>query len=481
MKKELGHSFWGIIDTAVYPVIYMAVVPLLMDNLGTDGFGFWIILNTLMVIFQLFNLNIGVTAMKELAGQAADIANKRLNALFSIMFALFVLVSLVGLLCGILEENFNFSGLSSAPVRSVFECIVLAACIAGLRFLDQLYHGALKAKELIKVSALLKIFNKVGLLGITVYLAIEGFDITVLLYGNVIFSLVNLLLLIVVIKRYYKGYQPSFSKDTRMIRGLFKFSMWPWLQSLFVVIAFQTDRFWVSSYAGLDEVANYGLMATIFNHIHIIYTTMFIWVLPRVSAMAYKAIDPFPFYEKIREFFSVFVLFSLLFFYFISPYIIPLWIGHEHYENMKSYLQLFVVFELLFSCTIMPFLYMNATGKERQITYLTALFCFLSYAFMLIALLTTHSVEWMIGGMAISMALSMPILNYFVQKSSAKYKFKTNHIVKEMSPIYSAVGLVILPEPWSLLFLIPIAYYLFRSISTFYQLKKDGETFNFSK
>lgn len=479
MKKEVGHSFWGIIDTAVYPMIYMAVVPLLMENLGSDGFGLWILINSLMVILQLFNLNIGITTIKELAGISNSKAKQRLNALLTIVLIMLILVGIVGILIGFLAEKFNFFGLSDAPVRSVFECFALAGLISGLKFLDQLFHGTLKAKELIKESAFLNIFNKVGLLAIIVFLAIKGFDITALLYGNVVFSLINLLIMLLVISRFYKGYFPALSKDRLMIKGLFKFSMWPWLQSLFVVIAFQTDRFWVSSYAGLDEVANYGLIATIFNHIHLIFSAMFIWVLPRVSAMANNALDPFPFYQRIRSIFSLFVLLSLLAFYFLSPYLFPLWIGDEHYQNMKAYLQLFVVFELLFSHTIMPYFYMNATGREKQITYLTGFYCFLSYAMMLIALITTHSIIWMIGGMAVSMFISMPVLNYYVRNgNSDKNKI---HELRELIPAFSAVGLVLLPMPWSLLLTIPILYRIMRTIPMFYQIKRNGKVFSFGK
>ncbi len=480
MKKELGNSFWGIVDTAVYPVIYMAVVPLLMKNLGNDGFGLWILINSLMVIFQLFNLNIGITAMKELAGQDNATAIKRLNALLSIVLLMFLIVSLVGALCGVFSEQFEYSGFSNAPVRSVFECLALAGFIAGLRFIDQLFHGALKAKELIRVSALLKIINKVGLLAILVYLAVEGFDITSLLYGNVVFSLLNLIIMYVVIANYYPNYIPGLSSDKELMKGLFRFSLWPWLQSLFVVIAFQTDRFWVSSYAGLDEVANYGLIATIFNHIHLIFSTMFIWVLPRVSAMKTRSIDPFPFYQKIREAFSTFVLLSLLGFYFLSPFIIPLWIGSEHYLDMKDYLKLFIVFELLFAHTIMPFFYMNATGKERQITYLTALFCFLSYSFMLAVLISTQNISWMIGGMALSMVISMPILNYYGLENATR-RSRYIEAIKDMLPSYCAVGLIMLPMPWSLILLIPILYWVTRSMNVFYQMSKNAKIFNFNK
>lgn len=481
MKKELGNSFWGIIDTAVYPVIYMAVVPILMHNLGAEGFGLWIIVNSLMVILQLFNLNIGITSIKELAGLKTKESVQTLNALLTIVLLMLLIVTLIGMCCGLLAENFDFSGLASAPVSSVFECLTLAGFIAGLKFFNQLFHGALKAKELIKESAFLNIFNKTGLLALTVYLAISGYDITALLYGNVFFSLLNILILMIVTAKFYPTYIPAINKDWSLMKSIFRFSVWPWFQSLFVVLAFQTDRFWVSAHAGLSVVSDYGLIATLFNHIHMIYTAMFIWVLPRIASMTVTGTNPYPFYQRIRSLFSLFVVFSLLLFYTLSPWIVPLWIGEGHYQNMKAYLQLFVVFELLFSHTIMPFFYMNATGREKTITYLTAFFCLLSYACMLIALKVSGSIVYMIGGMALSMSISMPVLNFFVRKSSVLPEKTAGFGLLEMIPYYSAAAFVLLPMPWSLLFLIPLICWVINYFPLFNQIKKDGKIYGINK
>lgn len=481
MKKEFGNSFWGIVDTAVYPLIYMAAVPILMQNLGTEGFGLWILINSIMVILQLFNLNIGVTTMKELAGLKNLKAIKVLNALLSIVLLMFLLVSLLGLLIAVFVEKYDFSGLSNAPVRSVFECLLLAGIIAGFKFFEQLFHAALKAKELIRQSAFFNIFNKVGLLSITLYLVISGFDITSLLYANLFFSIINLLVLIVAISKYYTGYLPSLRTNKNLINKLFKFSLWPWIQSLFVVIAFQSDRLWVSSYAGLSAVSDYGLIATLFNHIHMIYTAMFIWVLPRFSSITTSGRDAYPYFRRMKSFFSLFVIFGLLAFYFISPWLFPLWIGNEHYENMKDYLQLFVVFELMFSHTIMPFFYMNATGREKEYTYLTIFFSLLCYVFMIVGLNSSNSVYVMLAGMTMSMFISMPILNYYVRKGSIDSRRSTATDLIEMAPFFSAAGLILLPFPWSLFFVLPLAIWLANYLPMFNQLKNDAKIYSFGK
>ena len=39
--------------------------------MGTVAFGFWMVLNTLIVVLQLFNFNLGYTAMRHISAERA--------------------------------------------------------------------------------------------------------------------------------------------------------------------------------------------------------------------------------------------------------------------------------------------------------------------------------------------------------------------------------------------------------------------------
>jgi hypothetical protein len=60
IPKGIRHSLWSVLDAALYPAVYLATVPVMMRSMGLVVFGFWILLNSLITILQLFNFNSGV-------------------------------------------------------------------------------------------------------------------------------------------------------------------------------------------------------------------------------------------------------------------------------------------------------------------------------------------------------------------------------------------------------------------------------------
>src|ERR1700733_3168618 len=60
LPRGLKYSLWSLLDAALYPVVYLATVPILMGCMGLVEFGLWILLNSLITILQLFNFNSGV-------------------------------------------------------------------------------------------------------------------------------------------------------------------------------------------------------------------------------------------------------------------------------------------------------------------------------------------------------------------------------------------------------------------------------------
>jgi O-antigen/teichoic acid export membrane protein len=237
-------------------------------------------------------------------------------------------------------------------------------------------------------------------------------------------------------------------RDKNQYRSLLGFSIWPWMQSIIVVLTFQTDRFWVSSYAGLTEVSGYGLVSTMFNHIHIIFTAMAVWMLPRMAAMASRGDDPSRLYEKVRGGLLSIVIPSMLCLYFISGPLFRLWTGAETYSRIEAYLGCFIAFEIVFAHSIMPIFYLNASGMERRATGATLLYCGICYICMLGGLWIFHTPAAMVGGMTLAMCLSMPVINMMVQKCM-QGRYSWEKALFEMLPVYTAVLMVYLQNSWA--------------------------------
>jgi hypothetical protein len=178
-----------------------------------------------------------------------------------------------------------------------------------------------------------------------------------------------------------------------------------------------------------------------FNHIHIIFSAMAIWMLPRISAMISRNEDPNRLYKYVRGGLLTIVTVSLLLFYIVSPYIFPVWIGHETYIYMQGYIKAFVCFEIIFAHTILPVIYLNASGKERLATQLTFMYCGMCYICMMLGLWYFKNPVALVEGMVLAMCITMPIINIITQKSMSS-AISVSHILMEMVAAYSAILLL---------------------------------------
>lgn len=465
LPRSLQHSAWSVVDAAVYPIVYLATVPIMIRSLGLELFGAWIILTSLVTILQLFNLNLGLTAMRNVAFGLGEnnikAVNNTINGLIFLTVMLVFVVSFSGVGLSVLAVKFNWWGLTK-DIENISLCIFLAAVFAGLKFFDQVFQSIIKAKEGFKTAAILNSINRFGLLAITLMLAVLGFSIYHILLVNIVYLFLYLLIQFANICKLFPDYKFKFIQDKELYKRLLHFSIWPWLQAILVVLTFQTDRFWISAFAGLREVSGYGLSSTMFNHIHIIFTAMAIWLLPRLSSMASRNEDPLKLYANAKSGLISFMLVSLLAFHFLAPFILNIWLGAEAFSEVSIYVKPFIAFEMIFACSILPIIYFNASGKEKLATCVTLFYCALTYIFMLAGLYIFKNTVALVEGMMLAMCIAMPIINLLTLKNMSQTSAGINSFI-EIVPVYLAIMILYSQNIYlSIVLLFVFAYLLWK-------------------
>ena len=478
----IKHSIWSVLDAAVYPVVYLATVPLLMHSMGMVTFGLWIIINSLITILQLFNFNsgvanLGVATIRNvsygLANDDTEHTREAVNTIFHLSTLLFITVTIAGCILSYTAVKFNWWNIDDARGIDIRACIILAAILSGLKYFDQVFQSIIKAHESFRLSSVLNMIYRFGSLAITLLLAVNKYSLVQILYWNVAFAVAYLLLECAYVKRLMPAFSIGWANNKRLYTKLLSTSFWPWLQSLIIILTFQTDRFWVSSYSGLKVVSSYGLVSTMFNHIHMILTAMVVWIFPRISLLYLKGAEPERLYNLVKNCLSAIIIISLLFFYFISPFLFRVWIGADTYARMATYIKGFVAFEIVFAHTIMPFFYLNAVGRERLATKATAFYCGIYYTLMLAGLCLFHSPVAMIAGMTIAMCIAIPVINGIVQQSMYQ-RYSWKHTAQEILPVYTTLLLIYGTENiWKYVLLLPVLilllwkYYLSNIVNQF--------------
>lgn len=447
----LKHTFWGVLDTVSYPIVYFALTPSLIKYMGSVVFGLWMVLNTVTVVLQLFNFNLGYTAMRHIAYERATGNNRAvtdiINTLLKITLLQFLGIAIIGAILAFILSNTGWLGTYAKSFHYGSLCFLLAALLAGLKYFEQVFQSIVKSYDQFKGAAILNMAYRIGTLsGTLAIIILYPKMILYVLIGNIIFSLCYLAIHFGYIKKLLPFYSLQPVVQPGLMKGLFSYSIWPWLQSIIIVLTFQADRVWVSGFAGLKEVAAYGLVATMFNHIHMIFTAMVAWVSPRIIAMYARGEDPDAEYTFVRSLLTVVTMVSLLLFYLVSPIVFRLWVGDAMYVQLRPYIQGFTGFELAFAHTIMPVFYLNGTGKERNAAYVTILCCSLCYILMLGGLWVFHSPVALVHGMTIGTCIAIPVFNTIAQRKIVKYQNWPMGIL-EMVPVFAAIAFIYTSSP----------------------------------
>ncbi len=413
LSRHLSYSFWGVLDTVCYPILYFALTPSLIRYMGPVAFGFWLLLNTLITVLQLFNFNFGITAMRPIAqaraaGNSAHVAAV-INSLLRTTFVQFLLICVLGVLLFAFIRNTQWSREALLQPYGPW-CFFLAAALAGLKYFEQLFQNTLKAYDRFRAASVLNMVSRSGALILSVIVAAIWPNIIFwVLLGNIGWTLLSIGLQLFATERMLPFYKPGIPSNRNLQRNLLQYSMWPWLQSIFVVLTFQADRFWVTGYAGLREVSHYALVATMFNHIHMIFSAMVAWAFPLIVGKYTRQEGHESQYRFINSLLVLFATAALCIFYLISPWLLPAWVGQETYLGLKPYVQSFTAFELAFVHSIMPLMLLNGTGRERVATFSVLICCGLCFSLMMAGLWFYHSPVALVQGMTIGAVLGIPV------------------------------------------------------------------------
>ena len=451
LPSGLKHTIWSLLDTVSYPVIYFAATPFLLRYMGSELFGLWMVLSTLITVLQLFNFNLGYTALRHISHERAagspQLVTDTINSLLKITLMQFVWVCTIGILLSVIIASTGWPDKYADMFRYGSLCFLLAALLGGLKYFEQIFQNVIKSYDHFRGAAVLNMFYRIGSLALTLGTAMLFPKMIVyVLAANILFSLCYLAIHYVYIHRVLPFYKLGAIQHFGVQKRLLRYSIWPWIQSIIIVLTFQADRFWVSGYAGLKEVSAYALIATMFNHIHMIFTAMVAWIFPRIIGMHAKNEPADTEYNFIRSLLTVITIVALLLFYAVSPVLFPWWLGAETYARIRPYVQAFTGFEIAFVHTIMPIFYLNGTGKERTATYITLLCCGLCYALMLGGLWIFQSPVALVKGMTIGACLAIPVFNMLANASIARRPQYGKTLV-EMVPVFAAMGLVYSNSP----------------------------------
>lgn len=420
-KVRLYSILWSVMDVALYPVAYMLTLPYFMHELGLELFGIWMLVNGFLISGQLFNFGIGTATLRNVSrflgmNEQAEVSRTiNSNLVATLLIGLVCLIGGLGIIAGI--QTWDWFSLRAEYRESVMYCLLLAAPILTLKFMEQVLQNALKAHEKYVRSSALSMVSRFGVLGINCLLiSLHVRSIEWLLVVNMVVLAGMNLLLFIAMKRTNPTIHFGLHFSWKRLLEEIQYGKWTWMQSLMVILTYQSDRFLVMIFFGPATLAYYAIVSTMFNHIHMCYIALAPWLFPTLAKMKERGEASLRQYVKIRSYILVLSVMSLWMFYLTNAYILKYWIGVDNYAEISELITLFILFELLFVFTIVPYIYCNSSGYEKLYTKITAMFTALNLAGMLAGCYLSGNVQGMVWGLVCTTLPAMMMQNYMLNR-----------------------------------------------------------------
>lgn len=441
-SRNMQNSIWNVIEVLLGPAILFISIPVFLAQLGAEDYGIWMLVNSIVIVMQAFNLGLNFSTYKHVSiaiseednNQITNTLNTNLSFTFLILLASFIVASFLCL--GVFYRDWFIDNPGVKP-RLVISIFIGMVILFG-KLTEQIMYSVYRAFEDFKYVTILSILLKLTTVLGSIFIAFYTKNVVHILGFTAFITLIGILVNYRLIFLFVPSYRFKFTLNKTFIKHEINYSFFIWMQSIAIIIVYQGDRLLVSYNFGLAALSFYAIVATLFNHIHMTFGAITSWLFPQVAKNMNDAVMVFDLYLRTRNVSLVISLVILALFCLISGPLFSFWLGTENYFQIAEYVKWFSVFEFFLIFSSIPNLFLNASGHEKFSLKMVLIFTSINFIGVLIGLMFFGTLLAMVIGLAVSVIPGMYWLHYSISK---KFDF-ANHSWFRLSLLFipSLVG-----------------------------------------
>lgn len=160
MKRRLiSSSFYRALETIWATLTMLIVTPIVIKALGAEDYGLWLLILSLLSLFNFLDLGLAVAIQRKMAQyiEKNDIA--KLNSIFSSSFTIFLLLSILSFgFILVVALNPIFLGISISNKATVFDALILLSIKFAFDLLSNCFHGIFSGHLRFDIDSIVSIF-----------------------------------------------------------------------------------------------------------------------------------------------------------------------------------------------------------------------------------------------------------------------------------------------------------------------------------
>lgn len=358
-------------------LVNLAYVPLLINVLGIEEYGVWLVIGSFLSWMNFFDVGIANGLRNKLGEALANNDSKLAKTYLSTSYALISVIFIpVACLPFLFNKYINWQEIFNSNYidQNILDILVpITLALFSLRFILQIISVVLLADQKPALNSLINL--SASIVGFLVILLLKNTSFATLLIAGLTLSFIPIIIFIFftlyLFGKTYKKIRPSFKYvEVKYAKELFGLGFNFFIIQISGLIIFSSTNFIITQFFSPQDVTSFNIA---FKYFSIITMTFGIILTPMWSAVteAYHKKD----YEWIKNSMHKFKLFAIalsalsVVMLFISEYVYKIWIGDA--VDIPFTLSLAICIQTIIYTFSSPYVtFLNGTGKIKLVSYL---------------------------------------------------------------------------------------------------------------
>jgi O-antigen/teichoic acid export membrane protein len=367
-KRSLRNAVYSSTEHLLHPVLLLISTPIFLYRLGTDQFGIWMLVNSMIGLSSFMEFGLTGATVKYVSKYRAlqDEAGviRVVRSTFTVYGTLGILASLMFCILAplLVDKVFKIDKQNLALAVAVFQ---ISAIGVAVRFFDGFFQSILHGYERYDLASRVTMITSALAIGVNVLLVMAGYGLKVILLSVFAWLLVSGACKALLIKRLLINslvLKPTW--DRSALKEIFGFGVFSWMQGVGGILLGQADRLLLASLLGTTALAYYAVCLQLAQQVHALLARATQFLFPLASAIKESG-D----LERLRRLYfqglnltTIAAVTIGLPMFVCAPEILSLWMGADFAAEATDILRVLVFVFTLMATSIVPYYYLNGTG-----------------------------------------------------------------------------------------------------------------------
>ncbi|PEU74714.1 hypothetical protein CN386_20745 [Bacillus cereus] len=440
-NRDFKNIFFSFLTYLLIPILTFISVPIMLKNLGITRYGEWMLLNTIVAILLILNLGLGNTIIKSGADYIIGKNSEKFNDIISNAFTVILIIGgiLVSLMFFRGERVIAFLSKEDGVNTIDSKIVVILSLWVVFKLITVLFNSVIMTFERYDIVNLLNIvFNAAQIMGLAIMTFFMN-QLFMLCFVAMIIALLTMFATIIMAKRIYPLLNIKLGINGNVLKGMFNYSLYSWLQSIISTLYSQADRLIINAFLGTNALAIYSACMQLAIKIHEVPAAVTSFLFPKFSLLNQKkdndSLKKVYFYSSYAVIAFVLLIGTVV--YIFSTQILTIWLGKEFASNDAILINLTfsIISGTLF---IIPTYFLNGIGRIRISTIVNG---FITIANILFTIILVPYFGLL--GVGYGRFIALPILIICIIYIEKKY-LRAKLSLKYLLPFFSTQLLLIL-------------------------------------